>query len=104
TVNVGVIQGGTRPNVVAERCQLQIDVRATNGAAFDEALTEVRRLAEATTVADVTVEFEAMGGFPPMEKTEATAMLVERARAVAHDLGFELNDASTGGASDANPV
>jgi glutamate carboxypeptidase len=39
-----------------------------------------------------------------MEKTEATAVLVDRAAAIASDLGFELRDAATGGASDANPV
>jgi glutamate carboxypeptidase len=55
-------------------------------------------------VPDVTVEFDSMSGFPPMEKTEATGTLVERAQAIARDLGFEVKDASTGGASDANPV
>src|SRR5206468_6718501 len=70
----------------------------------EEAMAEVRRVAEATTVPDVTVEFDAMAGFPPMEKTEATARLVELAQSVARELGFEVNDASTGGASDANPV
>ena len=39
-----------------------------------------------------------------MEKTEATGVLAQRAKAVAAALGFELNDASTGGASDANPI
>jgi glutamate carboxypeptidase len=39
-----------------------------------------------------------------MEKTEATARLVEKARAIAAGLGFEVKDAATGGASDANPV
>jgi glutamate carboxypeptidase len=45
-----------------------------------------------------------MAGFPPMEKTEATARLVEVARGLAGEIGFELRDAATGGASDANPV
>ena len=39
-----------------------------------------------------------------MEKTEATARLVDRAKKIAADLGFEVDDAATGGASDANPV
>ena len=43
-------------------------------------------------------------GFPPMERTEPTAKLVEQARAIASELGFEVNDAATGGASDANTV
>ncbi|MGH2556475.1 MAG: M20 family metallopeptidase [Actinomycetota bacterium] len=104
TVNVGVIQGGTRPNVVAERCELQVDVRAVTAKDFDEALTEVERRARETVVSDVTVEIVTQSGFPPMEKTEATARLVDRAKELAAELGFEVNDAATGGASDANPV
>jgi len=104
TVNVGVIQGGTRPNVVAERCELQVDVRAVKAKDFDEALAEVERRARETVVPDVTVEIVTQSGFPPMEKTEATARLVDRAKALAAELGFEVNDAATGGASDANPV
>jgi glutamate carboxypeptidase len=104
TVNVGVIQGGTRPNVVAERCELQVDVRAVTAKDFEEALAELDRRARDTVVPDVTVEIVAQSGFPPMEKTEATARLVERAKALASELGFEVKDAATGGASDANPV
>jgi glutamate carboxypeptidase len=104
TVNVGVIQGGIRPNVVAERCDLHVDVRGPTARSFDEALAEVERLARATTVADVAVEVESMSGFPPMEKTEAIARLAERAIEIAAELGFELRDAATGGASDANPI
>lgn len=104
TVNVGVVDGGTRPNVVAERCQLQVDVRAATAATFDEALAEIRRVAADIVVPDVTAEVEGRIGFPPMEKTYATGVLAERAKAVAASLGFALGDASTGGASDANPI
>jgi glutamate carboxypeptidase len=104
TVNVGVIQGGIRPNVIAERCELHVDVRGPSARSFEDALAEVDRLARATTVPDVTVEAESMSGFPPMEKTEAIARLAERAIEIAAELGFELRDAATGGASDANPI
>jgi glutamate carboxypeptidase len=104
TVNVGVIQGGTRPNVVAERCELHVDLRAVTAKDFDEALSELDRRARETVVPDVTVEIMVQSGFPPMEKTEATAKLVEKAKALAAELGFEVKDAATGGASDANPV
>lgn len=104
TVNVGVIQGGTRPNVVAERCELHVDLRAVTAKDFDEALSELDRRARETVVPDVTVEIIVQSGFPPMEKTEATAKLVQKAKALAAELGFEVEDAATGGASDANPV
>jgi len=104
TVNVGVVQGGTRPNVVADRCELQVDLRAPTQDSFEEAVAALRMAAQLQVVADTEVEVTAMSGFPPMEKTEATARLVERAKAIAGELGFEVNDAATGGASDANPV
>ena len=102
TVNVGVINGGTRPNVVPEHCSLEVDVRATTREALEEAETEIRRIAEATEVEDTTVEFETMARWWPMEKLARSARLVEHAQAVARTLGFEVRDAATGGASDAN--
>ncbi len=102
TVNVGVIDGGTRPNVVPDQCTLAVDVRAVARDALETAEAEVRRIAAATGVPDTTVEFEAMARWWPMEKLAASGRLVDHARAVAHALGFEINDAATGGASDAN--
>jgi glutamate carboxypeptidase len=102
TVNVGVIRGGIRPNVIAESCELEVDLRATNLAAMEEAEVELRRICETTTVADVSCSIEPRGRHWPMEKSEATAGLVQRAVELARRLGFPLKDAATGGASDAN--
>jgi glutamate carboxypeptidase len=102
TVNAGVIAGGTRPNVVAERCELQVDLRAATAAAFDEAAAEVERLATALVVDGVRSELRRTAGHPPMEKGAGSAKLVAQAIAIAAELGFELRDAATGGASDAN--
>jgi glutamate carboxypeptidase len=104
TVNVGVIRGGTRPNVVAERCELEVDLRAETQASFDEAMAEVERVATATVVPDVSAEVHKLSGFPPMEKSEASAGLIRLVKEIASELGFEVDDQSTGGASDANPV
>jgi glutamate carboxypeptidase len=104
TVNVGVIQGGTRPNVVTERCELHVDLRAPTAASFEEARSAVEEAARTQVVPDTETEVVTMAGFPPMEKTEATARLVDVARGLADEIGFELRDAATGGASDANPV
>jgi glutamate carboxypeptidase len=102
TVNVGVIGGGTRPNVVAERCSLEVDVRATARESLEEAEAEIRRIAETTQIPDITIEFTPMARWWPMEKLERSGRLVEHAQAVASALGFEVADTSTGGASDAN--
>jgi glutamate carboxypeptidase len=102
TVNVGAISGGTRPNVVAERCSLEVDVRAVTREALETAEAEIRRIAEATVIPDVTVDFVPMARWWPMEKLERSGRLVDHARSVAEALGFDVADTSTGGASDAN--
>jgi glutamate carboxypeptidase len=102
TVNVGVIRGGTRPNVVAERCDLEVDVRSTNAAGMAAVEREIRAIAAATEVPDTTVETNVMVAWAPMEKLARSGRLVEHAKAIAGQLGFSVEDAATGGASDAN--
>jgi glutamate carboxypeptidase len=102
TVNVGAISGGTRPNVVAERCSLEVDVRAMTREGLETAEAEIRRISEATVVPDTTVEFAPMVRWWPMEKLERSGRLVDHALSVAHALGFSIADTETGGASDAN--
>jgi glutamate carboxypeptidase len=102
TINVGVIAGGTRPNVVAEHCSFEVDVRAVRRADLEAAEAEIRAMLGSLAVPDVTAELEPMARWWPMEKLERSGRLVEHAQAVAHRLGFEVRDAATGGASDAN--
>ena len=102
TVNVGVVHGGTRPNVVAERCVLEVDVRSPQESTFEQAGAAVERIANEHTVPDVIVTAVSNGWHLPMEKKEGGAKLAALATQVAAELGFELKDAATGGASDAN--
>jgi glutamate carboxypeptidase len=102
TVNVGVIRGGTRPNVVAERCELEVDVRATSGPDLDAAAAAIADLVGATEVPDTSAELHIRTSWRPMEKLARSERLVGHARAVARRLGFDVRDAATGGASDAN--
>ena len=102
TVNVGVISGGTRPNVVPERCELEVDIRSPDEASFAEAEAEVRRIAGERVVPDTTVDVRVAAAHRPMERSEAGVRLVALARAVAGELGFDVEDTATGGASDAN--
>ena len=102
TCNVGVIHGGTRPNVVAEEAHLEVDLRAIRGEDLDAAQAAVRDLMATPAVPDVTMEMETMMSWRPMEKLERSGRLVETAVAIAGRLGFPLTDAATGGASDAN--
>ena len=102
TVNVGIVQGGTRTNVVAERCTIEVDVRSPEAGSLAEVETEIERIAREHTVPDVTVELGGGKWHRPMERKEAGARLAELAVEVAREIGFELRDAATGGASDAN--
>lgn len=102
TLNAGVIHGGTRPNVVAERCQLQLDLRAATASEFDQAAAEVAAIVTHTSLDGVTAELRRVAHHPPMERSLAAARLVALAQEIAAELGFSVRDAATGGASDAN--
>ncbi len=103
TVNVGVIEGGTRPNVVAEQCRIQVDIRSATReglGAIEAAIAELT--ARSVAVPDVTFELEVTSRHEPMEKLERSGRLADHAIALAEAMGFDLRDAATGGASDAN--
>ncbi|HEY5905141.1 MAG TPA: M20 family metallopeptidase [Actinomycetota bacterium] len=102
TVNVGVARGGTRTNVVPERCMLQVDLRSPELGSLEEAEAEIARLCTDHGVSGVTVRVDGDGWHRPMEKRKGGARLAALAIDLASELGFELRDAATGGASDAN--
>ncbi|MDP8903774.1 MAG: M20 family metallopeptidase [Chloroflexota bacterium] len=104
TVNVGVVNGGTRPNVVAQEAQMQVDLRAATRATLEAAEAELHAICATSTVPDVVTEVEARARHWPMEKSVATAQLASGAIELAGRLGFALSDAATGGASDANTI
>ena len=100
TVNVGVIRGGTKPNVIAEEAYAEVDMRLPTIADADELVPRVLNLKSRTEGVDVKVT----GGLnrPPYEKSNAGAALYEHAKAIAAEIGFELSDTFTGGGSDGN--
>ncbi|HEY7850366.1 MAG TPA: M20 family metallopeptidase [Ktedonobacterales bacterium] len=103
TLNVGVVQGGERPNIVAEHAHALVDVRAPDAAsvaAVEAALREIA--AAAPTIAET--ETRLSGGFlhQPFTQSEASARLFALADAVAHKLGYTLTGGATGGGSDGN--
>jgi glutamate carboxypeptidase len=102
TVNVGKVTGGTRPNVVPERCDLEVDVRATTADGLAEVEAAIRELSATTEVPDTTIEANVRVSWLPMEKLERSGRLVDHAKAIAERLGFTVDDTATGGASDAN--
>ena len=100
TVNVGQIDGGLRPNVIAAEARAEIDVRVPTMDAAREVEAALRAL---EPVGD-DVEVEVAGGFGrlPLEPTPRNRALWHAARAAGGELGLALEDAAVGGASDAN--
>ena len=100
TVNVGVVRGGTRMNVVAAEARAEVAVRFRTRAQAGEITRRVEALAPVLEGA----RLEVRGGVNrlPLERTPEVAAIYERARAVAAELGFELREGASGGASDGN--
>ena len=101
TTTVGLISGGTAMNTIPQHCRFGIDLRVETPAAGAE--FEARILA--LRAHDPEVRVTVTGGMnrPPYERTEAVARLFERARALAAEIGFALEDVpKTGGGSDGN--
>ena len=100
TLNVGVIAGGTRTNVVAGRAEAVVDVRVAT-------MAEAARVAGAMAALrphDARTRLSVTGGVdrPPMERTSEVAGLFREAQAVAAELGRQLGEGATGGGSDGN--
>lgn len=100
TLNVGVVRGGTRTNVIAAEALAEVDLRIANKA--DGAVMErkVRRLRPVDPKCRIEIE----GGInrPPMERTKQVVALFETARKIARELGFPLKEIAVGGGSDGN--
>jgi len=100
TVNVGLVGGGTRQNVVPEHAWAEVDVRVPNPALGEE-ITR-RMLALQSMDPDCRLVVTGCIDRPGYEKTPAIAALFEHARGLASELGFDLVDLKTGGGSDGN--
>jgi glutamate carboxypeptidase len=100
TVNCGVIAGGTRSNVVASSAHAEVDVRIAK--ASDAPYVE--KLFRSLKVSDPKCKLTITGGInrPPMERKAGTIALFKKARSLAAELGFALDEAATGGGSDGN--
>lgn len=103
TVNPGVITGGTVSNAVPDYARLEIDVRAYTVEHFDEVEAAIREQLAREVVPGVEVKIGRVGhGHEPMPYTEQAAAVEALAQNEARKLGFEVNGAHTGGASDAS--
>ncbi len=104
TVNVGVIKGGTRPNVVAETAYAQVDLRVKSMEEAERVQNAVAGIAAEAVVAGTKSKILGGLGRPPMVKTDKAASLVGMVKEAAALVGFDLTDTATGGGSDGNFV
>jgi glutamate carboxypeptidase len=100
TVNVGVVSGGSRSNVVAAEASAEIDVRVATMDEYAAVESWFAVVASSTPGASVTVD--RLHVRPPMERTPAVAAAAERTRDAARLLGLELSEGGAGGGSDGN--
>ena len=100
SVNPGVIRGGTRTNVVAAEAVAEIDVRiktAKQAAGLDRKFRSLKAF-------DKHCKLHIEGGINrlPMERTEGVAALYMKARSIAKQINWKLEEAAVGGGSDGN--
>ena len=100
TVNVGVIRGGTRTNVIAAEATAEVDVRI-------EKLGDAARMDRkfrALKPVNRNCSLEITGGMnrPPMERGAGTAALLAHACQLALEIGWKLEETAVGGGSDGN--
>ena len=100
TVNVGIVSGGSRTNVVPAEASSQIDVRVArmkDAPGIDKKMRSLRPFNRKCSI-------EVTGGInrPPMERTPGVAVLYKQAAAIAREFGWKLGEAAVGGGSDGN--
>lgn len=100
TVNVGLVGGGTRPNVIAAEATASVDVRVTSMAHGRS--VEERIMAIEPVNRDVTIDVRGGVGVAPLERTPRNVALWNEARLRGAELGFDLGHGMAGGGSDGN--
>lgn len=100
TLNVGVVQGGTRPNVVAQSAHGEVDLRVATMVEAERIVPVI--LASQASTPGTTVKVTGGLNRPPMERSAKIVELYQLAERLAAELGIEICEGSTGGGSDGN--
>jgi glutamate carboxypeptidase len=100
TLNVGIIRGGTRTNVVAGEATAEVDLRIARKSDGPSMERKVKALKPVNR--NCTLEIEGGVNRPPLERTKQVAALFAQAQKIAQGLGFTLQEVAVGGGSDGN--
>lgn len=100
TVNLTVMQAGTRANIIPEHASAQVNVRVRDKADFDRVEQVLRKNAETTVIPDTKVTISGGEGFPPLPNNPATDKLAAQAQRIYAGIGRTLATGGNGGASE----
>lgn len=102
SLNVGVIQGGERPNVVPEYAYCDIDIRVSDQAGLKALEAAMRKVTSRNVVQGTKITLSGSMCHMPFERTESNARLVQLAKEVGLEMGLKIEDVGSGGGSDGN--
>jgi glutamate carboxypeptidase len=102
TLSVGIIRGGERTNVVPDYAYFDMDVRATDQASLEALEAAMRQVTSRNKLRDTRITLSGSMLCQPFERNKRNAHLVELAKEAGSELGLQIQDVGSGGASDAN--
>ena len=100
SVNVGKVQGGTQPNVIAAECRVEVDVRVKSKQDAEWIENQIHSIKP--TLKDANLDIEGRIGRPPMESTPGNRSLWQRAVEATDVLDISIEEGAAGGGSDGN--
>ena len=104
TLNVGVIAGGERPNIVADNARAEIDLRIVKAEQAEEIGKQLKAIAAKEYLPGAKTILKGGLNRPPMERSQQSEQFFNIFAEVGKSLGLELEEKLTGGASDGNFV
>ena len=102
TLSVGIVRGGERTNIVPDFAYCEMDVRVSDKAGLDAIEAAMRRVVSKTTIEGTTATLSGDMRCMPFERSQRNASLVQLAKDAGRELGLNIEDLGSGGASDAN--
>ncbi len=102
TLNVGVVDGGSAGNVVADKATAELDVRFWENDEFDRIDSQLQALCAKGFLEGVTTSIVRFTHKPAMAASEATQLLMQKVEAAGKEEGIAITWQAVGGGSDAN--
>ncbi|MFE2987366.1 M20 family metallopeptidase [Streptomyces sp. NPDC059262] len=104
TLNVGVIRAGSRFNIVCPEAELLVEIRSASDSGMREVTAAIEEAAARPVVPGTRVTVEELESCPPMEDTDASRRMLDRAKDIGVRLGLSFGATATGGVGDANTI